>query len=80
MTNFEIGDIAEHHSIMRKWTNEKVDVGVLGKLQERSQLFHYQNVHLSLFAKNGFTKGCMDKAQAMGNVTLVTYADILKVL
>ena len=30
-----------------------------------------------LFAKNGFTKGCIDKATEMGNVTLVTYEDML---
>lgn len=63
-----------------KWTNEKVDAGVLEKLVKRSQLFHYHNVHLYLFAKNGFTKGCIDKADEMGNVMLVTYSSILKLL
>ncbi|MCM1467167.1 MAG: ATP-binding protein [Alistipes sp.] len=63
-----------------KWTGEKVDVGVLEKLIRRSQMFHYDKVHLYLFAKNGFTKGCMDKADTMRNVTLVTYDDILKLL
>ncbi|MDE7404489.1 MAG: DUF234 domain-containing protein, partial [Lachnospiraceae bacterium] len=63
-----------------KWTNEKVDAGVLEKLVKRSQLFHYRNVHLYLFAKNGFTKGCIDKADEMGNVMLVTYSSILKLL
>lgn len=63
-----------------KWTNEKVDVGVLEKLSERSRLFHYHKVHLYLFAKNGFTKGCMDKADEMGNVTMVTFSDIVDVL
>lgn len=63
-----------------KWTNEKVDVSILETLLKRSRMFHYQNVHLYLFAKNGFTKGCMDKADKMENVTLVTYSDILKSL
>ena len=63
-----------------KWTNEKVDAGVLEKLVKRSQLFHYHNVHLYLFAKNGFTKGCIDKADEMGNVMLVTYSSILELL
>jgi len=63
-----------------KWTNEKVDVSILETLLIRSRMFHYQNVHLYLFAKNGFTKGCMDKAGKMENVTLVTYSDILKSL
>ena len=63
-----------------KWTNENVDVGVLEKLEERSHLFHYHKVYFYLFAKKGFTKGCMDKANTMGNVMLVTYSSILKLL
>ena len=61
-----------------KWTNEKVDTGVLETLMKRSQLFPYKNVRLYLFAKNGFTKGCIEKADRLGNVALVTYSDILK--
>jgi len=60
-----------------KWTNEKTDTGILEKLAERSKLFHYRNVQLYLFTKSGYTKGCIDKAAEMGNVTLVTYRDIL---
>lgn len=62
-----------------KWANEKVDVGVLETFTKRSQLFHYHNVYLYLFAKSGFTKGCADKADELGNVMLVTYGDILRV-
>ena len=61
-----------------KWTNEKVDLSVLETLVKRSELFAYKKVHLFLFAKSGFTKGCIEKAKELGNVTLVTYADILK--
>jgi hypothetical protein len=61
-----------------KWTNEYVDQGVLDTLVKRSRLFHYQNIKLYLFAKNGFTKGCIEKANELGNVVLVTYRDILK--
>ena len=60
-----------------KWTNEKVDVGILDTLIYRSQLFRYTNTHLYLFSKSGFTKGCIDKAAEMSNVTLVTYEDIV---
>lgn len=63
-----------------KWTNEKVDLGVLETLIQRSKLFPYQKVHLYLFSKSGFTKGCMDKAEELGNVTLVTYQDILRAM
>lgn len=62
-----------------KWMNEKVDIGVLETLVERSNLFNYKKKHFYLFAKNGFTKGCMDKAAEMGNVTLVTYDEMLRV-
>lgn len=61
-----------------KWTNEKVDLSVLETLVERSNLFHYKQKHFYLFAKTDFTKGCMDKAAEMGNVTLVAYSDMLK--
>lgn len=63
-----------------KWTNEKVDVGVLEKLAEKSRLFYYRNVHLYLFAKNGFTKGCEEKAVEMGNVEMVSYKDVIRLL
>lgn len=60
-----------------KWTNEKVDLSILQTLVERSNLFHFQNKYFYLFAKTGFTKGCADKAAELGNVTLVTYNDII---
>ena len=60
-----------------KWTNEKVDLGVLETLVERSKLFNYKKNHFYLFAKTGFTKGCIDRAKEMGTVTLVTYKDML---
>lgn len=61
-----------------KWTNEKVDLGVLETLVERSVLFSHKKAHFYLFAKIGFTKGCIDRAKDMGNVTLVSYKDIVK--
>ena len=61
-----------------KWTNEKVDLGVLETLVERSSLFNYKKKHFYLFAKTGFTKGCVDKAAEMGNVTLIEYSEMLK--
>jgi Archaea bacterial proteins of unknown function. len=60
-----------------KWTNEKVDLGVLETLTQRSMLFHCKKKHFYLFAKRGFTKGCIDRAKEMGNVTLVAYAAML---
>ena len=59
-----------------KWTNEKVDLGVLETLVKRSELFNYKKKHYYLFSKSGFTKGCIDKVNEMGNVSLVSYQDI----
>ena len=46
-------------------------------LLQRSKIFSYQTVQLYLFSKSGFTKGCIDRANELGNVSLITYADIL---
>lgn len=59
-----------------KWTNDLVDSGVLELFVHRSQLFHYNSTHLFLFSKNGFTSGCTEMAEELGNVTLVSYSDI----
>lgn len=80
-TEIDLMGVQDKHTALFgecKWTNEKVDLGVLQKLEKRSQMFHYQDIHLYLFAKTGFTSGCIDAATAMGNVTLVTYGDILQ--
>ena len=61
-----------------KWTNQKIDTGILETLLKRSQLFHYNKVQLFLFAKTGFTEECKELAEKMGNVSLVTYEDIIK--
>ena len=63
-----------------KWRNEKVDLDILETLIARSKLFRYTKVHYYLFSKSGFTKGCMEKAKEMGNVTLVSYADIIALM
>ena len=60
-----------------KWTNEKVDLAVLETLIERSKLFSYKKMYYYLFSKTGFTKGCAEKAEELGNVVLVTYKDII---
>ena len=62
-----------------KWRNENIDSGILDALIEKSQLFHYPNKHYYLFSKTGFTNGCVELAEKMGNVTLVRYEEILKI-
>ena len=60
-----------------KWTNEKVDLGVLETLVKRSELFSYKTKYFYLFSKSGFTKGCINRVKEMGNVMLVGYGEIL---
>ena len=60
-----------------KWTNENVDLSVLEHLMEKTALFHYKDITLYLFAKSGFTAGCMKRAAELGNVKLVKYEDML---
>lgn len=60
-----------------KWRNERIDLDILETLIGCSKLFRYIKVHYYLFSKSGFTKGCMEKAEKMGNVTLVSYADMI---
>lgn len=58
-----------------KWTNEKVDLGMLETMIERNKLFKYKSFFL--FSKSGFIKGCVDKAKKLGNVSLVMYGEIV---
>ena len=62
-----------------KWTNEKVDLGVLETLVKRSNLFSYKTKHYYLFSKSGFTKGCIDKANEMGNVSLIEFGEMINI-
>jgi AAA+ ATPase superfamily predicted ATPase len=62
-----------------KWKNENIDVTVLDTLIERSKLFSYPKICFYIFAKNGFTKSCIEKAKDMGNVTLVCFEDMINI-
>ena len=46
-----------------KWTNEKVDLGILETLVKRSERVSYKNIPYYPFAKTGFTKGCSDRGR-----------------
>ena len=61
-----------------KWTNEKVDTGVLETLINRSELFSYRKKYYYVFSKSGFTKGCIETAEEMGNVRLIKFDDMVK--
>lgn len=60
-----------------KWTNDKVGLSVLETLKERSNIFSYKKKHFFLFSKSGFTEGCTEKAMELGNVSLVTYGEMV---
>ena len=68
-----------------QWTDEKVDVEVLNSFIENSFRFYYKKkcqhkkMQFYLFAKNGFAEECIEKAKELGNVTLVTFDEMLKV-
>jgi AAA+ ATPase superfamily predicted ATPase len=61
-----------------KWTNEDVDLSVLETLMERSRLLYFNQKYYYLFAKNGFTSGCVKRAKELGNVTLITYDEMVR--
>ncbi len=58
-----------------KWTNEPVDAAVLKTLVARSELFSYAKKYLYVFSKSGFTSGCREEAERLGNVKLLTYGE-----
>ena len=62
-----------------KWKNEDIDTSVLEKLIERGEIFSYPNKRYYLFSKTGFTSGCVDMANNLGNIKLVSYKDIVKI-
>lgn len=70
----------EFVSLGRWWGNENVDLDILETLIARSKIFYYKKVQYYLFSKSGFTKGCMQKAKEMGNVTVVRYEDIVRAM
>lgn len=60
-----------------KWNEADVDIAVLDKLIERSELFPSHTKYYYIFAKHGFTKRCIDKAASLENVTLVRFLDMI---
>lgn len=59
-----------------KWSNSQVGFDVLSDLVEQSKLFSFKNNYFYLFAKNGFTSGCINEAKKMGNVQLVRFEEM----
>lgn len=63
-----------------KWRNERVDVAILEKLQERAKYIKRVTAQspLYLFSKAGFTEGLVNAARSRGNVRLVDAEEMLR--
>lgn len=59
-----------------KWTNEAVGEAELKDLLHQSTLFQYNKNILILFSRSGFTKGCKESADTLGNIMLINYEDM----
>lgn len=49
-----------------KWTNEKVDLGVLETLVERGRLFHHKQKYFYLFGQKRLYKGLHEQGGGNG--------------
>lgn len=54
------------------WDSEPVDEDVLIELERKSKLFGHKTMYYYLFSKSDFTDACMELAEVMGNVTLIS--------
>lgn len=60
-----------------KWTNDLVGQSVLETIIEKSRHFSYENKHYYIFAKTGFTTGCLKMAAGKNNVRLICFEDMV---
>lgn len=56
-----------------KWRNEKVDVGVIQGLEQKSQLIPAQQRFYIIFSKSGFTAGAMNYGMNRSDIRLYTF-------
>ncbi len=54
------------------WNDEPVDEDVLIELERQSKYFGHKTRYYYLFSKSDFTDACMELAEVMGNVTLIS--------
>jgi hypothetical protein len=60
-----------------KWKDSDTDADVLNELRRKSELFHYKNVYLYIFAKKSFTRKLLAAARELESVTLVTLQEMV---
>lgn len=82
LSSFAILNLNEDTNVCSNYLKNLINLGIIQKEtpygeKESRKSIHYTKLHYYLFSKTGFTKGCMEKAEKMGNVTLVSYADII---
>lgn len=73
-----IADNEENEAIFAecKWRNEPVGESELKELEHQSTLFHYKKNVFIIFSKSGFTKGCKELAESIGDAFLIDYKDM----
>ncbi|MCL2147820.1 MAG: ATP-binding protein [Methanomassiliicoccaceae archaeon] len=60
------------------WADGEVDTPALDGLVKRSELFPFERRRFCLFAKKGFTPGCVERAAELGGAGLITFSDMLR--
>jgi AAA+ ATPase superfamily predicted ATPase len=60
-----------------KWTKAPVDIDVLDELRAQSALFSYTRTWFWLYAKTGFTDRLTQEAEALDNVRLIRFDEML---
>jgi AAA+ ATPase superfamily predicted ATPase len=60
-----------------KWKNADADIAVLDELKRKSEMFHYQNTYLYIFAKNMFTGKLLSAEHEQGTVRLFTLVEMI---
>ena len=62
-----------------KWRNEPTGADVLDTLDKRAHLVKAgEQTPRWLFSRSGFTSGCIELAEAMGNARLVTFEEMIR--
>ena len=62
-----------------KWRNEKVDLSVVDTLQERGELFTYQEKYYCIFSKSGFSNEALSATEDDDNLALIDFDMMLQV-
>ena len=60
-----------------KWTNSDVGMDVCHDLKRKSEMFHYANKHLCIFAKTGFTNELREVTRESDIIKLFSLAEML---